>query len=110
MISFQARLSVRIQSIGKSTNGIPGGKLSLGRLESGSGYCVGGIVETKAGIKDIPGQIRGKGRSAGNTREGRTKTRNDRGAIGANGLKDIWIIGEISLGKSELFLMSKRRL
>lgn len=60
MISFQARLSVRIQSIGKSTNGIPGGKLSLGRLESGSGYCVGGIVETKAGIKDIPGQIRGK--------------------------------------------------
>lgn len=46
------------------------------------------------GIKDIPGQIRGKGRSAGNTRGGRTKTRNDRGAIGANGLKDVWIIGE----------------
>ena len=54
-----------------------GGRFSLGRLETGSGYCIGNIVESRMGIEASVG-------------------RNDRetGFGGGNGLSGVWIIGE----------------
>lgn len=46
----------------------PGGRFSLGRMEEGSGYCVGMIVESRMGV--------------------------EAGSGGGNGLMDVWVIGE----------------
>ncbi|KAF7854439.1 uncharacterized protein EAF02_011614 [Botrytis sinoallii] len=54
----------------------PGGKFSLGRMERGSGYCVGVIVEGRFGKKD--------GRSE--------EVEND--GVDGNGMEDMWIFGE----------------
>ena len=72
---------------GAEWSGIPGGKLSLGRLRPGSGYCVGAVVETRMGIKEerdevVQGEKRGS-RSVGG-----------RGGLGGNGMRDVWVIGE----------------
>ena len=71
---------------GAEWSGIPGGKFSLGRLEAGSGYCVGAVVETRMGIREERDEVvyDGKrGRSAPN-----------RGGLGGNGMRDVWVIGE----------------
>ena len=71
---------------GAEWSGIPGGKFSLGRLEAGSGYCVGAVVETRMGIREERNEVvyDGKrGRSAPN-----------RGGLGGNGMRDVWVIGE----------------
>ncbi|MCJ1245744.1 hypothetical protein MMC30_002948 [Trapelia coarctata] len=58
--------------------GMPGGRLSLGRYEEGSGYCVGAVVETGMGI-------RGGGKG-----EGEVKV----GELAGNGMRDVWVVGE----------------
>ena len=52
-----------------------GGKLSLGKLRNGSGYCVGAVVETKMGKID-----------QGDTESNKLPS--------GDGLKDLWVIGE----------------
>lgn len=63
-------------------------KMSLGKLDAGSGMCVGVIVEmpeSMIGARDGPGKRRKKG----------TKTERVLGDDGAgNGLRDIWVLGE----------------
>lgn len=49
--------------------GMPGGKLNLGRLEEGSGYCVGAVVETIMGVGED-------------------------GEMAGNGMRDVWVLGE----------------
>ena len=71
---------------GAEWSGIPGGKFSLGRLEAGSGYCVGAVVETRMGIREERDEVvydKKRGRSASN-----------RGGLGGNGMRDVWVIGE----------------
>lgn len=71
---------------GAEWSGIPGGKFSLGRLEAGSGYCVGAVVETRMGIREERDEVvhdEKRGRSAPN-----------RGGLGGNGMRDVWVIGE----------------
>ena len=46
------------------------------------------------GVRDTPSRYRGKGRSIGNTKEWIIKAHSSQGTIGANGLKDVWVIGE----------------
>jgi hypothetical protein len=55
----------------------PGGRFSLGRLETGSGYCIGNVVESRMGV-----EVSMSGKD-GETSFG-----------GGNGLADVWIIGE----------------
>ena len=65
----------------------PGGKLSLGRLKKGSGYCVGAIVETRMGVGDTGVAMRGKvGAGSGSGEEG---------LQAGNGLRDVWVMGEV---------------
>ena len=61
--------------------GMPGGKFSLGRLEKGSGYCVGAIVETSMGVRG--------GRKGDNE-----TTASEMGELAGNGMRDVWVIGE----------------
>lgn len=59
----------------------PGGRFSLGRMASGSGYCLGIVVESRMG----------KGMSLG------TEAANmgfKTSMEGGNGLEDVWIVGE----------------
>ena len=65
---------------GKGANwfGMPGGRLSLGRYEEGSGYCVGAVVETGMGVRS--------GRKA--------KGEVNVGDLAGNGMRDVWVIGE----------------
>ncbi|KAL9112202.1 MAG: hypothetical protein Q9187_007821, partial [Circinaria calcarea] len=49
--------------------GMPGGRLNLGRLEEGSGYCVGAVVETRMGVGED-------------------------GGMAGNGMRDVWVLGE----------------
>jgi hypothetical protein len=57
----------------------PGGKFGLGRLERGSGYCVGSVVETRMGLRDdVP----------------RKGSRDRSSTVAGNGLRDVWVIGE----------------
>ena len=58
----------------------PGGRFSLGRMNSGSGYCIGIVVESRMG----------DGMSLSGTEE-RTSTHS---SVGGNGLSDVWIVGE----------------
>jgi hypothetical protein len=52
-----------------------GGKLSLGKLRNGTGYCLGAVVETRMGVVN------------------QTKAAGKRQYSGS-GLKDLWVIGE----------------
>lgn len=72
---------------GADWSGIPGGKFSLGRLEAGSGYCVGAVVETRMGIKEERDEV------VQNDRKG-SKSIGGRGGLGGNGMRDVWVIGE----------------
>jgi len=59
----------------------PGGRFSLGRMASGSGYCVGIVVESRMG----------KGMSLGTEAGNRGF---ETSMEGGNGLEDVWIVGE----------------
>ena len=56
--------------------GMPGGRFSLGRLEEGSGYCVGAVVSTGMGVGD-----------QGSNEDGQ-------GGLAGNGMRDVWVLGE----------------
>ena len=71
---------------GAEWSGIPGGKFSLGRLEAGSGYCVGAVVETQMGITEERDEIVHDGKRGSSTAS--------RGGLGGNGMRDVWVIGE----------------
>lgn len=71
---------------GAEWSGIPGGKFSLGRLEAGSGYCVGAVVETRMGIREERDEV------VHDVKRGRSAT--SRGGLGGNGMRDVWVIGE----------------
>lgn len=72
---------------GAEWSGIPGGKFSLGRLKPGSGYCVGAVVETRVGVREEKSEILDEGRRG-------TLSGAHRGNLGANGMRDTWVIGE----------------
>lgn len=57
----------------------PGGRFSLGRMATGSGYCIGIVIESRMGT----GSAFTAG-EAGSTVSGE----------GGNGLANVWIIGE----------------
>jgi hypothetical protein len=84
--------------------GMPGGRLSLGKIRNGSGYCVGSVVETRMGEATSQNLLagRGKGRHGGSTAPAAA------GLIDAgNGLKDVWVLGEDFLrGVSAVFDVS----
>lgn len=71
---------------GAEWSGIPGGKFSLGRLEAGSGYCVGAVVETRMGIREERDEVVHDGK--------RGRSAPNRGGLGGNGMRDVWVIGE----------------
>ena len=71
---------------GAEWSGIPGGKFSLGRLEAGSGYCVGAVVETRMGIREERDEVVHDGK--------RGRSAPKRGGLGGNGMRDVWVIGE----------------
>jgi hypothetical protein len=74
--------------------GAPGGKLSLGRLRRGSGYCVGAVVETRMGVQDERDHARGKqGINNGMRSQERVLT-SLAGEMAGNGMRDVWVIGE----------------
>lgn len=54
----------------------PGGRFSLGRMERGSGYCVGIVVEGRFGNSGGP--------DGGGGNDG----------VSGNGMEDVWIFGE----------------
>lgn len=72
---------------GADWTGIPGGRFSLGRLKSGSGYCVGAVVETRMGIKEEKDEMLDEGRRGSRSSMGK-------GDLGGNGMRDVWVIGE----------------
>lgn len=51
-------------------------------------------METKMGVKDMAGPRHAQVRSGIDSREVRTNARSGPESVGANGLKDVWIIGE----------------
>ncbi|KAH7410971.1 aspartic peptidase domain-containing protein [Cadophora sp. MPI-SDFR-AT-0126] len=57
----------------------PGGRFSLGRMVTGSGYCIGIVVESRMGV---------------GTALARRETGSTVSVDGGNGLADVWIIGE----------------
>ncbi|PVH87466.1 acid protease [Cadophora sp. DSE1049] len=57
----------------------PGGRFSLGRMATGSGYCIGIVVESRMGV--------GTALAGG-------ETGSSVSVDGGNGLADVWIIGE----------------
>ncbi|KAL9070050.1 MAG: hypothetical protein Q9161_005106 [Pseudevernia consocians] len=71
---------------GAEWSGIPGGRFSLGRLEAGSGYCVGAVVETRMGIREERDEVVHEGK--------RGRSAPSRGGLGGNGMRDVWVIGE----------------
>lgn len=73
---------------GAEWSGIPGGKFSLGRLEAGSGYCVGAVVETRMGIREERDEV------VQNDRKKGSRSIGGRGGLGGNGMRDVWVIGE----------------
>ena len=82
-----ARFLAMHGSRGAEWSGVPGGRFSLGRLNNGSGYCVGSVVETRMGIKEERDGMMG-----GTRNELRTSVQ--RGGMGGNGMRDVWVIGE----------------
>ncbi|KAH9220100.1 aspartic peptidase domain-containing protein [Leptodontidium sp. 2 PMI_412] len=57
----------------------PGGRFSLGRMATGSGYCIGIVVESRMGV--------GTALNGG-------ETGSSVSIDGGNGLADVWIVGE----------------
>ena len=82
-----ARYPVMHGGRGARWSDVPGGRFSLGRLNNGSGYCIGSVVETRMGIKEERDEMMG-----GTRNELRTSIQ--RGALGGNGMRDVWVIGE----------------
>lgn len=72
---------------GADWSDIPGGRFSLGRLQNGSGYCLGSVVETRMGIGEERDELMGE-----TQKELHTATQ--RGGMGGNGMRDVWVIGE----------------
>jgi len=72
---------------GADWSDVPGGRFSLGRLEDGSGYCVGSVVETRMGIREERDEMMG-----GTQNELHSAAQ--RGGMGGNGMRDVWVIGE----------------
>ena len=72
---------------GADWSDVPGGRFSLGRLNNGSGYCVGSVVETRMGMKEERDGMMG-----GTRNELRTSVQ--RGGMGGNGMRDVWVVGE----------------
>ena len=78
---------------GAAWTGTPGGRFSLGRLREGSGYCVGAVVETWMGVRDLP-------RGADFVVEAKRGARkpgivtSSRESLSGNGMRDVWVIGE----------------
>ncbi|KAI9760298.1 MAG: hypothetical protein M1835_000194 [Candelina submexicana] len=72
--------------------GGPGGKFSLGKVQEGSGYCVGAVVETRMGVEKIGGTVgkRGRGNVAGWVSTGDAGG----GLAAGNGMRDVWVLGE----------------
>ncbi|KUJ16316.1 uncharacterized protein LY89DRAFT_685326 [Mollisia scopiformis] len=56
----------------------PGGRFSLGRMTTGSGYCLGIVVESRMGAR------------AAEARESKSGVKVE----GGDGLSDVWVIGE----------------
>ncbi len=87
---------------GAEWTGIPGGKFSLGRLEGGSGYCVGAVVETRMGIKEERDEV---------VHDGKRGRSTGRGGLGGNGMRDVWVIGEgFFRGVGGVFDVSQSRI
>lgn len=81
-------------SKGVNYTGTPGGKLSLGRLKRGSGYCVGAVVETRMGVRDDRDHARGKRRIGVGMRGQERVLASLAGEIAGNGMRGVWVIGE----------------
>lgn len=77
MRSLFATLSGDV-SVEERLAGPLGGKLSLGKLRDGTGYCVGAVVESRIGWSDA---------------ERRTGNSSTRRRL-RNGFEDLWVIGE----------------
>ena len=71
--------------------GEPGGRFSLGRVEEGSGFCVGAVVETRMGIGEKVGG--GKARK-GHKKKKKVLVGSVAGEVAGNGLRDVWVLGE----------------
>ena len=82
---FPLMHSARCQS--GECDGRPGGRFSLGRLKSGSGYCIGAIVETRMGLEEEEDEVLDEGRRGTRLGAGPSK-------VGGNGMRDVWVIGE----------------
>ena len=74
---------------GAEFSGIPGGKFSLGRLDDGSGYCLGAVVETRMGITEERDEVVHDNKKGHQGHSGAS-----RGGLGGNGMRDVWVIGE----------------
>ena len=68
-------------------SGLPGGKFSLGRLQEGSGYCLGAVVETRMGVRDEKSEVLDSGRRG-------ARPGGNQEVMGGNGMRDVWVIGE----------------
>ena len=64
-----------------------GGHFSLGRLNNGSGYCVGSVVETRIGITEEKDEMMGGTRNE-------LRVAMQRGRMAGNGMRDVWVLGE----------------
>ncbi|KAI9715594.1 MAG: hypothetical protein M1812_005898 [Candelaria pacifica] len=71
--------------------GGPGGKFSLGKVQEGSGYCVGAVVETRMGVEK--GGQRMMGKRARGKRVGVGNMARE-GLAAGNGMRDVWVLGE----------------
>ncbi|KAL2352563.1 aspartic peptidase domain-containing protein [Cryomyces antarcticus] len=72
-----------------ASDGGLGGRLSLGRVAKGSGYCVGAVVETLMGVGHAAGYVRAGG---GGGRAGP-----EAGVLAGNGMRGVWVLGEIGM-------------
>ena len=96
----RAKFPVMHGGRGADWSGIPGGRFSLGRLNNGSGYCLGNVVETRMGVREERDDIKG-----GTRNELRTSVQ--RGGMSGNGMRDVWVIGEgFFRGSSAVFDVS----
>lgn len=68
----------------------PGGRFSLGRLNDGSGYCVGAIVETRMGLGQETDPLKKRGRKSGSSGGNKGVAAGD---LAGNGMRDVWVLG-----------------
>ena len=88
----------RPDSQGRDGWGRPGGRFSLGRVESGSGYCVGNIVgldlsSPGASTAGRPTKTEDGAHAVGKVRMG-AGTRSKSTEVDGNGMEGVWVIGE----------------